>query len=177
MSKLNLIQAVIDTLSKPVSEVLSSYKTSAKTTLEQEVALVHPVSNTGVHVRSDNVLELFAGDTKIILDGSSSTIIFSGKSLVSSTSDVNFLLSSNNSFGINGNPINFYWQNNSGGNHKVSPLTYKTALTLNTQVLTGVPQTGQSLVSLSSLFDSAPLFLFQKMEVNQELQKILANLK
>ena len=136
-------------LNKPTSQVLEEYKKQAVSTLPDEIGIKHPSQDVGIHIRDDGSLELFAGTSRILLDGTTGTIVLAGNHLVSSTMDINFNLASVNSLGINNSALNIQWLSN-------SPTMLKDQ---KAKFLTGSPGQGQTSKEFSSVFSSKKLFI------------------
>lgn len=154
----NPIKKRIEQLKRPLKDKVEEYREEAPYPFPDEVGLKHPNNNVGVHLRDDNTLELYAGNTRIILDGNTGTISFSGTHLVSDTADTNINILGEKKLAINFHPFNTDWlPKNIGEIQQKSPAII---IDKNFKVLAGMPATeAQYPVALGDLFRSMPLFL------------------
>jgi hypothetical protein len=164
------LEKKLEDLKKPKEKLLKEFSESAKTTLPNEIGLKHPTQNVGVHIREDGALELFAGNSRIILDGETGAVVIIGNHLVTSTSDANINLTESNSFAINNTPLNSKWltykanlfsTSTLGPKSEIpdlSPVTFKQWLGGDAYFLTGTPYGDQHPIKFSEIFNSKPLF-------------------
>jgi hypothetical protein len=157
-------------LNKDLLEALEDFEDRAKQPLNREVSIKNPDNNSGIHFRDDGVVELYAGDTRLIMDGNSGIILIDAEHIINHATDNNHL-NKNNGWGINGSPINSSFYNYSSSSDKSVVMTVDDG-SLNQDFITGIPGEGQYLLKLSTLFKRKQLFLPPK-ETSENLLKIL----
>lgn len=152
-------QQLIEKLKQPLSDFMNELKQDLLSTTSNEIAIKHTENNNGIHVRDDSV-EIFAGETSIIIDSNTNSIILNGNHLISLTSDTNFVQSNSDSFGIDGFSLNSEWYNYLGL-PDTAPITFREFFGGTNTFITGQPSTGQYSRSFSEVFDAKQLFNIQ----------------
>lgn len=183
------IKKALKELKKPFNEIKEEFEEKAPFPMPKEVSLRHPDKPIGIHLRDDGALELFAGESKIILDGETGSIIIDGTNITNNIKKINNLIQERNGFLIENSPLNSSWYDFGQLNDssdiieeseyitRKSPIIAKDKKSLEFEVLAGVPAEGQYLVPLNEYFESKLLFLPpEEVNILEELKKLASEI-
>lgn len=133
---------------------------------ETETGIFNPNSGTGIHLRDDGCVEIYAGAASLLIDGTSGVITLNGKVINHAAERILHNMNASGWQISTGslNPKYFPTKSEvmSGGldvfaEQSRSPLIARPGM-LDFQIIAGVPQVGQTLIPLRTLVDALPLF-------------------
>lgn len=133
---------------------------------ETETGIFNPVSGTGVHLRDDGCVEIYAGAASVLIDGTSGIITLNGKAINHAADKIQHNMKPSGWQMSTGslNPRYFPTRAEVLSRGAIpfaeqlrSPLIANPGM-LDFQVITGVPAQGQTLMPLRTLVSPLPLF-------------------
>lgn len=156
-----------------------------------EVGLFNETSDAGIHVRDDGCVEIFAGKTNILVDGTSGIITLNGQKINSVAKSIGNSTDASG-FRINSGILNPKWLPSSIETAMASisvdspelnplclarsPLVVLSQLSLDTPIVVGAPASpAQSIMPLRSLVKPVPMFKTNRaaLTIMKKLEKII----
>lgn len=160
-------------LNQSLDDSLAQYQQESPYPYQEEIGLRN--EDSGIHIRDDGVVEIHAGETKIVLDPQTNTIVLDAPHIIGLSKEIN-LIADNDKIGISNKPINSAWYPDPilGLQKAVIP---KLPISLDHAWVSPTPLVvdGVPLVPLSKYLDSKPIFLNESFSDTKNILSSLLN--